>query len=230
MRHLFLLLMALMTLVGCAALEPADCRKADLVTYADTVEKQIATFEQQAQLVAASPRMSIGVPLQRLLDIQTETRDVVAPGCLTAFHDQVTEAMATQQRGFQAFAAQQGTDAEAAAMIQLGKLQLTTVASELVSIQEGTLPPAPEPVTPPEPGVVQESTLVRLAPGPDAKGAMAVCPSDRFEIIGRRTIEDASWVQIRVTAAGPNDSCIRVFGPPPIGVEGWLLDSEVFAQ
>src|SRR5262245_45417056 len=48
------------------------CDAARLGPYADTIEAQIKSFEQQSDLVNTTPRASLGAPLQRLLDIQSE--------------------------------------------------------------------------------------------------------------------------------------------------------------
>src|SRR5262245_55983944 len=72
-----------------AATQEAEqaCADAALKIYADAVDTEIAAFQQQAQLVSTTPRVSLGVPLQKLLDIQSETRKIKAPQCLTKFHE-----------------------------------------------------------------------------------------------------------------------------------------------
>jgi hypothetical protein len=235
MRHrsLWLSILALMFLAStflsaCAAFEPADCRQADLAAYADTMAAKIVAFQQQADLVAATPRLGIGTPLQRLLDLQNETRAITAPGCLRDFHRGILDAMETQQRGFQQFAAQQD-ELVAASLITIGKDNLTAATAELDGIRTGTVPtpaPTPEPVSPPEPGVVEKASLLQQTPG--GTGIFQVCPSDQFEIIGRRNVGDVLWALVRITRVG-SEECAEILARAPREFEGWLRDSDVKA-
>jgi hypothetical protein len=82
---------ALLGLAGCS--EPAECRRADMATYADAVATQISAFRRQSDLVAATPRIGMATPLQRLLDIQTATRAIAPPGCLAEYHTRLGRTM-----------------------------------------------------------------------------------------------------------------------------------------
>lgn len=235
MRHrslrlsmLALVFLASMVLSACAAFEPADCRKADMATYADAMSAKITMFQQQADLVSATPRVGLGTPLQRLLDLQNETREIVAPGCLRDFHEGILAAMQIQQRGFQQFAAQQG-ETVAVSYITIGKEDLVAAAADLDTIRAGVIPtplPTPEPVSPPEPGVVGAATLLQTKP--DGTGMFQVCPDDRFEIIGRQTVGEVVWARVRINRIGTAE-CLDLLPRAPKDFEGWLHDSDVKA-
>lgn len=221
LRVLALVFLASTFLSACAIFEPADCRQADLTTYADTMAAKLKTFQQQAELVGATPRVSMGTPLQRLLDLQNETREIGTPGCLSAFHEEILTAMETQQRGFQQFAAQQD---EMAAMgfVTIGRDDLEDAAAKLDAIRAGMVPtpiPTPEPVSPPEPGVVDDAMLLLNDPG--GTGIFQICPSDQFEVIGHRTEGDVLWARVRVTRVG-SEECAAILARAPREFEGWL--------
>lgn len=228
LRPLALLFVAVTFLSACAAFEPADCRQADLASYADAMAAKLKNFQQQAELVAASPRMSMATPMQRLLDLQNETREIAAPGCVRHFHEEILTAMETQQRGFQQFAAQ-GDQMVALGFVAIGKDDLEKAATELEAIRAGAAPtpvPTPEPVSPSEPGVVADATL--LLNDPAGTGFFQICPSDQFEIIGRRTEGETVWARVRITRVGPKN-CNAILGQAPRGFEGWLRDADVKA-
>jgi hypothetical protein len=225
---LTLIVLATTLLTGCAVFEPADCRKADLTTYADAVTSKIKAFQQQGDLVAATPRVGLGMPLQRLLDLQNETRAIEAPGCLRHFHENVLEAMEIQQHGFQQFAAQQN-ELVAVSLITMGKENLATAVDDLEALRAGVVPtpvPTPEPVSPPEPGAVEEVTLLEMQP--NGTGAFQVCPDDQFVIVARRSIGEASWVKVRITRIG-KAACTELLPRAPKDFEGWLPDGKVRA-
>jgi hypothetical protein len=136
-------LVAALLLSGCG--EPADCKKADLATYADAMQTQIASFRQQADLAASTPRVGMGAPLQRLLDIQTETRKVTAPGCAVEHHNMVVRAMNLHQMALQGFAAQTYDDVITGTMLASAKQFLGEREAELAQIRAGTIPPTPTP-------------------------------------------------------------------------------------
>lgn len=234
MRSLIIILATLVALVGCAVFEPADCRKADLATYADAVESQVATYRQQVDLTAATPRVGLGPALQRLLDIQTATRDLAAPGCVADFHSQLLAAMQNYQQAFQDFAAQRGTDALLAGKIANAKNRMDAAAAALPAIKAGTPPPTAETLSSPEPGVVSRVAFLSPSVGGGSGNVGVLCPADAFEIIARQNdISGASWAHVRVTAIGEADAtCAAIatgIGRAAIGADGWLLDSEVFA-
>jgi hypothetical protein len=228
LRLFALLFVASAFMSACAVFESADCRQADLATYADTMSAKLKNFQQQAELVAASPRMSMAIPLQRLLDLQNETHEIFAPGCVRYFHEQILSAMETQQRGFQQFAAQ-GDEMTALGFVTIGRDDLEEATAELDAIRAGTAPtpvPTPEPVSPPEPGAVDDAMMLLNDPG--GTGIFQVCPSDQFEVIGRRTEGETVWARVRITRQG-TESCTEILGRAPREFEGWLKDTDVKA-
>lgn len=126
----------------------AACSTAAMATYASAVAKLAATYQQQAELTAATPRASIGTPLQRLLDVQQETQALDVPPCLAAYHARIVAAMQLQQQGFQDFAANRG-DTAASAKIAEGASALATAAAQLGLVEAGQVPPTPAPAPPP---------------------------------------------------------------------------------
>jgi hypothetical protein len=241
--RLLIILAALAALVGCGGPPvSADCRPEDLTAYAGTIETQITTYRQQVDLTAASPRMSMGTPLQRLLDIQTATRAIAAPPCLAGYHGEVIKAMEFHQRVLQDFASQAATDAITAGGLAGAKRALDELAAQLPTIKAGSVPPTATPVPPtpsaevltePEPGAVQEAQMIWPALGVFT-GATSLCPADTFDIVARQQARgDEFWVQIKVTNIGPpDDGCkalMAINGRVAVGDTGWLPDSVVFA-
>lgn len=133
-----------------ATQEAGACEAATLNSYADAVEPQIRAFEQQAQLVGTTPRASLGAPLQRLLDIQTETRKLNVPVCLKDFHTRILDMMQVHQIGYQNFAAQ-GDETMTQASLLVGAQNLADIKRDLKTIREGTVPPIPTPIATPKP-------------------------------------------------------------------------------
>lgn len=231
---LALVVLLVSALAGCAAFEPADCRKADLVTYADEMENQIAAYQQQVGLVEVAPRVGIATPLQRLLDLQNETRAVEAPGCLADYHGRVVEAMEFHQAVFQDFAAQRAPDALTASGLVGAKASLDELADQLETIRAGTVPatptpipptPTPEAISPPERGIVGKTELLLFTPAADSRGVFEVCEGDFFEVFAR----SGEYVQVRITALGNGVRCSGVLPHVAVGLEGWLRDDAVFA-
>jgi hypothetical protein len=126
------------------------CEKDTLTTYADAVEKQIKAFEQQALLVSTTPRVSLGVPLQRLLDIQTETDKLTVPNCLKDLHARILRVMELHQVGYQNFAAQ-GSESVTTATLDTAAQGLASIKHDLKTVRDGTVPPEPTPIETPRP-------------------------------------------------------------------------------
>jgi hypothetical protein len=120
------------------------CGATALGAYADAVEEQIKTFEMQSALVGNTPRVSMGVPMQELLNIQTETRRMDVPECLKPFHEQVVSMMGLYRLGYENFAGQ-GEESMTMASLQLGEESLVTIKNDLQSLRAGTVPPTPTP-------------------------------------------------------------------------------------
>jgi hypothetical protein len=134
-----------------ATQEAAACGKEQMAAYADAMEGQIRAFEEQSQLVGSTPRVSLGAPLQRLLDIQTETRKVQVPNCLKDFQDRVIKAMQLHQIAYQMFAGQQGSDAVINTTLEIATKEFTDIKRDLGVIRGGTVPPNPTPAITPTP-------------------------------------------------------------------------------
>jgi hypothetical protein len=124
------------------------CGSEALNTYADSIDTELNAFEQQALLVSSTPRVSLGVPLQRLLDIQTETNKLHVPGCMKDFQTRVIKMMQLHQAGYQNFAAQ-GDDTVTSTTIQMAQQALADVKRDLATVRTGTVPPSStlEPIT-----------------------------------------------------------------------------------
>jgi hypothetical protein len=125
------------------------CEQPTLNVYADAVEEQITTFEQQATLTGSTPRVSMGVPMQKLLDIQTETRRMDVPNCMQEYHERVVSMMGLYRIAYETFAGQ-GDESLSQASLMLGGESLGRVKAELATIRKGEVPPTstPAPATP----------------------------------------------------------------------------------
>lgn len=229
-------LAAVVLLAGCGAFEPADCRKADLAAYADQMEQQIQTFRQQSDLVATAPRMTMGVPLQRLLDIQTATRAIAAPGCVADYHERTVRTMEIHQIAYQGFASQQIDASIVALTLAEGKRLLDEAEANLGVIRAGTVPPTPTPIpatpTPaptataevlaePQRASIPAVVSSALTPGP-VRGGYTFCFGDQVDLLARQRIDGLDWVKVRLVK--------RASGCPSqtdVGEESWLLASEV---
>jgi len=237
MRYIVPIVIALLVVVGlagCGPSEPADCKQADLATYAAAMDGQLAAFRQQSDLVGASPRMSIGAPLQRLLDIQTETRKIVAPGCVADYHARTIRVMELYQITYQGFAAQQISNEIAGIALNEAKQQLNTQVNGLALVRVGTVPPTPAPppaaTLPPTPAILS-TPVAAVAPGVRVMALVAggprdgsrLCADDRVQILARLVVENRPWVQVEV-AAQSDSTCIS---RAPVGTQGWLQASEV---
>jgi|GEM_PF-2788773 hypothetical protein len=126
------------------------CGQIALNTYADEIEEQIITFEMQTSVAGSTPRMSLGVALQELLNLQTETRRMKAPECLSAYHERVVSMMGLYRLAYETFAAQ-GDEMLVQAALQVGDETLGEVKQQLAIIRNGQVPPTPLPQTPPVP-------------------------------------------------------------------------------
>jgi hypothetical protein len=134
------------TAVAATQLALEACGSAALTRYADATEKLVQQFDQQAVLVSSTPRVSMGVPMQRLLDIRTETDAIIPPECLVEFHEQVTSMMGMYQLGYQNFAAQ-GDEITTQAALQVADDVHKAVVAGFEHIRQGAVPPTPTPVT-----------------------------------------------------------------------------------
>lgn len=115
------------------------CSPAKLTAFADAVEAKIGDFEQQARLVGSTSRVGLGVPLQRLLDIQTETRKIDTPPCAKSFLSDVTSAMEAYQQGYQNFSAQ-GEEIMTTAFLTSGQTILAYTKKGLPTLRDGKVP------------------------------------------------------------------------------------------
>jgi len=118
------------------------CGKEALASYANEMNGEITAFEQQAQLVGTTPRVGLGVPLQRLLDIQTETRKIKTPACLKAYQERVVGMMQLHQTAYQNFAAQ-GSETTTQDTLQAAVIELDAVKKGITELQAGTIPTQP---------------------------------------------------------------------------------------
>lgn len=126
------------------------CGPQALETYASAIDSQLRAFRQQADLVGATPRVGLGLPLQRLLDIQSDTRKLVPPVCLGAYHERVVGMMELHQMAYQNFAGQ-GDEAMTSGLLLMANKEFTALQSDLKTIHTGTLPPTVVPVRTPTP-------------------------------------------------------------------------------
>lgn len=115
------------------------CSAAKLTAYATVAEDKIRGFEQQAQLVGSTPRVSLGAPLQRLLDIQTETRALEVPPCATEIQNALVEAMDVYQQAYQNFAAQ-GSDTTTTSLIETAGQGFDRAKKALAELKSGRVP------------------------------------------------------------------------------------------
>lgn len=133
-----------------ATQEAADvCGMTALNTYADAIDEEIKTFQMQTSVAGASPRMSIGTALQRLLDLQTETRRTKTPDCLKTYHERVVGAMGLYRYAYENFAAQ-GDDSITTLALQMGQTELDAVQKDLPTIRSGKMPIVPTPMPTPK--------------------------------------------------------------------------------
>lgn len=110
MHRFALLLVAVLVLAGCgpsqqqieaaiaqtqvaaAATAEADaCKPVALEVYGTAMLEQIKLYANQADLVGSTPRVSMSVPLQRLLDIQLEAEQLTPPPCITDLHARIID-------------------------------------------------------------------------------------------------------------------------------------------
>lgn len=143
MIRLALLLALVLVAAGCTALEPADCRKADLRAYGEAMTQRISAYIRQTDLVAATPHARIDESLQQLAAIQAEAEALTVPGCVADVDQRVLDAMQTQQRAFQDRRDQQGSEADIAARLKQGREAMVSAANDLSIIREGFVPSKP---------------------------------------------------------------------------------------
>lgn len=123
---------------------PDPCSSVTLTAYADTLERTIDDYARQARLTSTTPRVGIGTPLQRLLDLATEAQDMDVPPCVKAFHESVIGGMKRYQQGYENFA-MQGTEEHTNAMIKFGDEAFALAHTGIVTLRAGTVPEAFKP-------------------------------------------------------------------------------------
>lgn len=143
------------TSVAATATAEADvCGNAKVTAYGDEIERLIERFQRQTSVAASTPRMSIGVPLQELLNLQSETEDMVHPECLDNYHRRVVSMMGLYRVAYQTFAAQ-GDETLVQAALIMGDQELAKLLDELTLLKAGEVPP-----------LVDLDTVPTLAPLP----------------------------------------------------------------
>lgn len=139
------------TQVAASATAEADaCGVDKLSAYADAIEKQIERFIRQTSVAGSSPRMSMGGPLQELLNLQNDTEDMAHPECLTNYHERVVGMMGMYRLGYQNFAAQ-GDEALTTAALKLADEDVEQLQTEIIMIRRGEVPPPVKPDSTPTP-------------------------------------------------------------------------------
>lgn len=132
------------TQVAATATAEADaCSVEKLGTYADTIEKQISRFIRQTSVAGSSPRMSMGGPLQELLNLQNDTEDMKHPACLDNYHRRVVSMMGMYRLGYENFAAQ-GDETMTTAALKLAEEDVHKLQAEIAMIRRGEVPPLVE--------------------------------------------------------------------------------------
>lgn len=122
-----------------ATAEADSCSDAALVAYADDVEQLLDRYEAQTEVTGSTPRVSLGGPLQRLVDYEDEVRELVVPDCLEQFHEALGVMMQRFRQGYQTFAAQGDTLTINQALTD-GRQLMADLRGALPSIREGVLP------------------------------------------------------------------------------------------
>jgi len=137
------------TQAGATQEAESACGKAKLNAYADALAEKMQAFDQQRQLVSTTPRASIGTPLQRLLDIQSETRKIEVPKCLEEYQARVLATMMAYQQAYQNFAAQ-GDDLTTQAWLLVADQEWASIRKASNDVRAGKVPPTetPRPPTP----------------------------------------------------------------------------------
>lgn len=118
---------------------PVTCPAADAKAYGTRIGSQITTFIRQTELTAQTPRIGMAVPLQRLLDLQTETETIQPPPCLAAHLRYTIQMMAMYREGYQNFSAQ-GEEARTGALLNFAKQKADRVQIGIPLMQSGVLP------------------------------------------------------------------------------------------
>lgn len=128
------------THVAGTAVAVADtCSDADLIIYADELERLLDRYAAQADVTASTPRASLGGPLQRLLDYEDEARNLVPPDCLADYHAAVGVMMERYRQGYQTFAAQ-GSQQTIDQALTDGRQLMADLRGAIPSIRDGVLP------------------------------------------------------------------------------------------
>lgn len=113
------------------------CSRISLPAYGEVVELLVSRYEAQAEVVAATPRVSLGTPLQALLGFEDEARAIVTPACLTDYNAAIVSMMERYRKGYQAFAAQQ---ADVGLLLGQAETIKKGVNDGIVSLRQGQFP------------------------------------------------------------------------------------------
>lgn len=124
---------------GTATATADSCSATRLTGYAEAVERLLDRYEAQTDVVASTPRVGLGTPLQRLLDYEDEARAIEAPPCLADFHDTILTMMQRFRQGYQTFAAQ-GSDTTIATSLAQGEQLMADLRGALPTIRDGAIP------------------------------------------------------------------------------------------
>lgn len=122
-----------------ATAEADTCSDAKLQAYVVEVDQLVSRYEAQAEVVAATPRVGLGTPLQALLEYEDQARELEAPECLAEYNTAIFAMMQRYRAGYQAFAAQ---DASSAALLAEAEIIKTGVKDGIRAINEGQIPRA----------------------------------------------------------------------------------------
>jgi hypothetical protein len=122
-----------------AEVEADPCSDADLIAYADAVERLLERYEAQTEVVGSTPRASLGGPLQRLVDYEDEARELEAPECLADYNAAVLVMMQRYRQAYSTFAAQ-GNQATIDQALTDGRQLMADLLGALPSIRDGVLP------------------------------------------------------------------------------------------
>lgn len=122
-----------------ATAEADTCSDARLATYTDELERLLDRYENQTEVVASTPRVGLGTPLQRLIDYEDEARDIDVPECLTDYHAAVIAMMEAFRDAYQTFAAQ-GSQAVIEKRLADGRQLLADIRGAIPDLREGVLP------------------------------------------------------------------------------------------
>lgn len=123
-----------------ATAEADVCGPSKVTAYGETIGQAIERFQRQTSVVASTPRVGLGGPLQELLNLQNDTEDMEHPECLDNYHRRVVSMMGVYRFAYQTFAAQ-GDELMVQAGLQVGDDELRKLRADLKLIEAGEVPP-----------------------------------------------------------------------------------------